>query len=68
MQNKTGARLSDVTVAVSGRFKSDGKRARIAVLADGATARFPFKVKADEGSRHVAVSVHTTYGYPDGLG
>jgi len=68
VQNNTGARLSDVTVAVSGPFKSDGKRARIAVLGDGATARFPFKVKADEGGRHVPVSVHTTYSYPDDLG
>jgi hypothetical protein len=68
VQNKTGTGLSDVTVAVSGPFKSDGKRARIAVLGDGATATFPFKVKADEGGRHVPVSVHTTYNYPDGLG
>jgi hypothetical protein len=68
VQNKTGVRLSDVTVAVSGPFKSDGKRARIGVLDDGATARFPFKVKADEGGRHVPVNVHTTYSYLDGPG
>lgn len=68
VRNETGVPLSDVTVAVSGPFKTDGKRARIAVLGDGATARFPFKVNAAEGGRHVPVSVHTTYSYADGLG
>jgi len=68
VRNKTGIPLSDVTVAVSGPFKTAGKRARIAVLGDGATARFPFNVNAAEGGRHVPVSIHTTYSYPDGLG
>ncbi len=68
VRNKTGVPLSDVTMAVSGPFRTDGKRARIPVLGDGTTARFPFNVNAAEGGRHVPVSVHTTYSYPDGLG
>ena len=68
VRNKTGVPLSAVTMAVSGPFRTDGKRARIPVLADGATARFPFNVNAAEGGRHVPVSVHTTYSHPDGLG
>jgi hypothetical protein len=68
VRNKTGIPLGDVTIAVSGPFRTDGKRARIAVLGDGAAARFPFNVNAVEGGRHVPVSVHTTYSYPDGLG
>jgi hypothetical protein len=55
-------------VAVSGPFRTDGKRAKIAALSRGAAARFPFKVNAVEGGRHVPVSVHTTYSYLDGLG
>jgi hypothetical protein len=68
VRTKTGVPLSDVTVAVNGPFRTDGKLARIALLGDGATARFPFKVNAAEGGRHVPVSVRTTYSYPDGLG
>jgi CHAT domain len=68
VRNQTGIPLSDVTVSVSGPFKSDGKRARIAVLREGAAAKFPFRVNAAEGGRHVPVSVHTTYSYLDGSG
>jgi CHAT domain/Translocon-associated protein beta (TRAPB) len=68
VRNDTGIPLSDVTMAVSGPFRTDGKQARIAVLGDGAAAKFPFHVIADEGGRHVPISVRTTYSYADGLG
>ncbi|MEV4140716.1 CHAT domain-containing protein [Dactylosporangium sp. NPDC049742] len=63
--NTTGVPLDDVIVDVVGPFSGDGKRSRIAVLADGATARCTFAVNAAQGGRHVPVTVSTTYGYRD---
>jgi len=68
VRNTSGIPLNDVTAAISGPFKTDGKRARVPVLQNGATVRFSFNVNAGEGGRHVPVSVHVTYRYPDGLG
>lgn len=66
--NHTGVSLSDVTVAVEGPFTGDGRRYGVAVLDAGAGARCPFKVNAEQGGRHVPVTVHTTYRYVDGNG
>ena len=67
VRNKTGIPLNNVTVAVSGPFRTEGKRARVALLGNEATARFSFNVNAGEGGRQVPVSVLTTYSYPDSL-
>jgi hypothetical protein len=63
--NTTGVPLEDVIVSVDGPFVTDGKRSRIAMLNDGTAARYPFKVKASEGGRHVPVHIRTMYGYRD---
>lgn len=67
-RNTTGVTLNDVLLAVSGPFRTEGKRCRVPVLLDGKTVRASFRVIADEGGRHVPVSVRTSYSYPDGSG
>lgn len=61
--NSTGVALGDVTMSVEGPFLSDGKRSRVEVLRDGATARFAFTVNATGSGRHVPVTVRTAYSH-----
>lgn len=68
VRNATGFPLSDVTIAVDGPFRTDGKRSRVPLLRNGKSARASFSVIACEGGRHVPYRVSTTYGYPDGNG
>lgn len=68
VRNTTGFQLSDVTVELSGPLRTDRKRASIAALGNGVTARFAFNVRATESGRQVPVSVRTIYSYRDDLG
>ncbi|GAA4475199.1 CHAT domain-containing protein [Phytohabitans houttuyneae] len=60
--NSTGVPLHGVTVSVEGPFLNDPKPSRVDTLGEGATARFSFQVQANQGGRHVPVTVHTRYG------
>jgi hypothetical protein len=66
-RNSTGVPLDDVVIKVTGPLRTNGQQPRIARLGPGATARFPFKVIADEGGL-VPVGARTTFTYHDGAG
>ena len=68
VRNVTGVPVSDVTLTVGGLIRTDGSRATIAALVDGATDEVSFPVFAAEGGRHVPVTARTTYSFQNQLG
>lgn len=66
-RNPSAIPLDEVVMEVTGPLRTNGLRPRIARLRPGVTARFTFKVIADEGGR-VPVRARTTFTYHDGAG